>query len=66
MISDFLCFTTCHPYLLHVDKDKISLKSLIFDEIFTVTHRFTEDKARSLFFFLLSLDLVAKNEQIIN
>ena len=65
MISDCLCFTTCHPYLLHVDKDQISLKSLIFDEIFTVTHRFTEDKARSLF-FLLSLDLVAKNEQIIN
>ena len=51
MISDCLCFTTCHPYLLHVDKDKISLKSLIFDEIFTVTHRFTEDKARSPFFF---------------
>ena len=54
MISDCLRFTTCHPYLLHVDNDQISLKSLIFDEIFTVTHRFTEDKARSLLFFVKS------------
>ena len=35
---------------MRVDKDKISLKWLIFDEIFTVTNRFTEDKARSLLF----------------
>ena len=48
---------------MHVDKDKTSFKSIIFDEIFTVTHYFTEDKAHSLFYLL---SLVAKNGQIIN
>ena len=49
--SECFSFTTWNPSLLH-ELTKTSLKSLIFDEIFTVTNRFTEEKTHSLFFFI--------------